>query len=41
VNSINAFPYIESTFHLWDEAYLIVVDDGLDVFFGFDLQEFY
>jgi len=29
---INEFLYIEPTMHPWDEAYLIVVSDGFDVF---------
>jgi hypothetical protein len=26
------FPYIEAPLHLWDEAYLIMIDDHFDVF---------
>jgi hypothetical protein len=32
VDYINGFLYIEPTLHPWDEAYLVVVDDGFDVF---------
>jgi hypothetical protein len=30
--------YIKPTLHPWDEAHLIMVNDGFD---GFGLQEFY
>ena len=32
VGYVNGFSYIEPTLHPWDEAYLIVVNDGFDVF---------
>jgi hypothetical protein len=32
VGYINGFSYIEPTLHLWNEAYLIMVDDGFDVY---------
>jgi hypothetical protein len=32
VDYVNGFLYIKSTFHPWDEAYLIMVNDG-----GFDV----
>jgi hypothetical protein len=32
VNYVNGFSYIKPTFHTWDEAYLIVVNDAFDVF---------
>jgi hypothetical protein len=32
VDYIERFPYIEPPWHLWDEAYLIIMDDHLDVF---------
>jgi hypothetical protein len=28
---VNGFSYIEPSLNLWDEAYLIVVNGGLDV----------
>jgi hypothetical protein len=28
----DGFPYIEPVLHPWDEAYLIIVNDGFDVF---------
>jgi len=31
VNYIDEFLYIKPTLHSWDEAYLIIVNDGLDV----------
>jgi hypothetical protein len=32
VDYVDGFPYIEPFLHLWDEAYLIVVNDHFDVF---------
>jgi hypothetical protein len=32
VDNINGFLYIKPTFHPWDEAYLIMVNDSFDVF---------
>ena len=32
VDYVDGFPYIESSLHPWDEAYLIVVNDHFDVF---------
>jgi hypothetical protein len=32
VDYINRFSYVEPTLYPWDEAYLIVVNDGFDVF---------
>ena len=32
VGYIDGFSYIESSFHHWDESYLIMVNDGFDVF---------
>jgi hypothetical protein len=32
VDYINGFSYIKPKLHPWDEAYLIVVNDGFDVF---------
>jgi hypothetical protein len=32
MNYINGFSYIEPTLHSWDEVFLIVVNDGFDVF---------
>ena len=32
LDCINGLLYIEPTLHSWDEAYLIVVNDGFDVF---------
>jgi hypothetical protein len=32
VDYIDGFPYIEPSLHLWNEAYLIVVNGGFDVF---------
>jgi hypothetical protein len=31
VDCIDGFQYIEPSLHPWDEAYLIMVTDGLDV----------
>ena len=32
VDYIDIFSYVEPSLHLWDEADLIMVDDGSDVF---------
>jgi hypothetical protein len=32
VDYVNGFSYIEPTLHVWDEAYLTVVNDGFEVF---------
>ena len=32
VDYIDGFPYVESSLHPWDEAYLIMMDDRFDVF---------
>ena len=32
VDCIDGFPYIESSLHPWDKAYLIMLDDRFDVF---------
>ena len=32
VNNIDRFPYVESSLQLWDEDYLIMLDDLCDVF---------
>jgi hypothetical protein len=32
VDYVDGFPYIEPSLHPWDEAYLIMVNDGFDVF---------
>ena len=32
VDYIDGLPYIESSLHPWDEAYLIMLDDRFDVF---------
>jgi hypothetical protein len=29
---VDGFPYIKPSLHLWDEAYLIMMDDHFDVF---------
>jgi hypothetical protein len=32
VDYVNGFSYIKPTLHSWDEAYLIMLNDGFDVF---------
>ena len=32
VDYIDGFSYIEPSLHLWDEVYLIMIDDSFDVF---------
>ena len=44
VDYIDGFPYIESSLHPWDEAYLIMVNDNFDVFLdliGMNLIEYF
>ena len=41
VDYINGFSYIELTLHPWDEAYLIMVNDGFDVFLDSIRQTIY
>jgi hypothetical protein len=40
VDCINEFLYIEPTLHPWDEAYLLMVNDGFDVFLDLVSQKF-
>ena len=40
VDYINGFLYIEPTLHPWDEAYLLMVNDGFDVFLDLVSQKF-
>jgi hypothetical protein len=37
---VTGFSYIKTTLHPWDEAYLIVVNDGFDVFLGLVCKNF-
>ena len=32
VDYVDGFPYIEPSLHPWDEAYLIMLNDGFDMF---------
>jgi hypothetical protein len=32
VDYVNGFPYIKPSLHLWNEAYLIMIDEHFDVF---------
>ena len=32
VDYVDGFPYIKLSLHLWDEAYLIMMDDHFDMF---------
>jgi hypothetical protein len=32
VDNFNGLLYIDPTLHSWDEAYLVMVNDGFDVF---------
>jgi hypothetical protein len=41
VDYLNGLSYSETTLHPWDEAYLILMNDGFDFFLAFNLQEFY
>ena len=40
VDYINGFLYIKATLHLWDEAYLIRVNDSFDVFLDLVCKHF-
>ena len=40
VDSVDRFLYVEPSLHIWDEADLIVVDDGSDVFLDSICQYF-
>jgi hypothetical protein len=40
VDFTDGFPYIEPSLHPWDEAYLIMVDDGFDVFLDWVFKNF-
>ncbi|EGW08364.1 hypothetical protein I79_015446 [Cricetulus griseus] len=40
VDYIEGFLYVEPSLHLWDEAYLIMVDDFSDVFLDSICQYF-
>jgi hypothetical protein len=40
VDYIDGFPYIKSSLHPWDEAYLIMMDDHLDVFLDSVYEDF-
>ena len=37
---VDGFPYIEPSLHPWDEAYLIIVNEGFDVFLDFICENF-
>jgi hypothetical protein len=40
VDYVYGFPYIEPSLHLWEEAYLIVVNDHFDVFLDLGYKNF-
>jgi hypothetical protein len=40
VDYIDGFPYIEPSLHLWDEAYLIMMDEFFDIFFDSVCENF-
>ena len=40
VDYFDRFSYVEPSLHLWDEADLIMVDDGSDVFLDMTCQYF-
>jgi hypothetical protein len=37
---VDAFPYIETPLHPWDEANLIIMDDCFDVFLDLVFRNF-
>jgi hypothetical protein len=40
VDHIDGFPYIESSLHLWDETYLIMMNNPFDVFLDLVFEYF-
>jgi hypothetical protein len=40
VDYVNRFSYVKPTLHLWDEAYLIVVNDSFNVFLDLVYKNF-
>jgi hypothetical protein len=40
VDYVNGFLYIKPTLHPWDEAYLIMENDGFDVFLDLVCKNF-
>ena len=38
VDYVDGFPYSEQSLHLWDKAYLILLNDHFNVFFGLDCE---
>ena len=40
VDYINGFPNVERALHLWDEAYLFMMDDHFDVFLDSVCEDF-
>jgi hypothetical protein len=40
VDCINGISYLEPTLHLWDEVYLIIVNDCFVVFLDLDCKKF-
>jgi hypothetical protein len=40
VDYVNGFSYIEPNLHLWDEAYLIMLNYGFDVFLELFFNDF-
>ena len=40
VDYFDGFPYIKSSLHPWDEAYLVMMDDHFDVFLDLVCKDF-
>jgi hypothetical protein len=40
VDEIDIFPYIKPSLHLWDEGYLVMMDDRFDVFLDSVCEDF-
>jgi hypothetical protein len=41
VDYVDGFPYIKSSLHPWDEAYLIVMDDHFDMLLDLVWENFF
>ena len=40
VDYVDGFPYIKSSLHPWDEAHLIMMGDGFDVFLDLFCEDY-
>jgi hypothetical protein len=40
VDYVDGFPYIKSSMHPWDEAYLVMMDNGFDAFLDLVCEDY-